>query len=133
MMSNKKLYFVVIGLFINNFCLTNSSVDRKCIDGEQMTVLWWNKEPYIFTPKEHDLPSSERGMFPVILSKVTKRCCHVNTTVNYTKIPEGPASLDKLLSSSIFDVVMPVGGNVGVETVGGSPFVGVLESRTHSP
>ena len=122
MVSYKKLYLVLIGLFINNVC---SSVDHKCKNGEQMTVLWWSQEPYIFTPKERDLPSLE-GMFPVILSKMIKSCC--NTTVNYTKISEGPTSLDKLLSSSNFDVIIPVGGNVGAESVRGFPFVGVLES-----
>ena len=124
MMNYKKMYFVVIGLFINNVC---SNVDHKCDNGEQMTVLWWSQEPYIFTSKEHDLPSLE-GMFPVILSKMIKRCCNITTTVNYTKIPEGPTSLDKLLSSSNFDVIIPVGGNVGAETVRRFPFVGVLES-----
>lgn len=127
MVSCKKLYLVVMGLFINNVCLTNSSVDHKCINGEQMTVLWWTQEPYIFTPKEHDFPSLE-GMFPVTLNKVIKSCCHINTTVNYTKIPEGPASLDNLLGSNNFDVIIPVGGNVGAETVRRFPFVGVLES-----
>lgn len=92
-----------------------------------MTVLWWTQEPYIFTPKEHDFPSLE-GMFPVTLNKVIKSCCHINTTVNYTKIPEGPASLDNLLGSNNFDVIIPVGGNVGAETVRRFPFVGVLES-----
>lgn len=125
MASNKKLYFVVMCLFINNVC--SVSVDHKCSNGGQMAVLWWSQEPYIFTPEEHDLPSL-KGMFPVILSKVIKSCCHSNPTVNYTKIPAGPASLDKLLASNNFDVIIPVGGNVGAETVRRFPFVGVLES-----
>lgn len=125
MAGNKKLYFVVMCLFINNVC--SVSVDHKCSNGGQMAVLWWSQEPYIFTPEEHDLPSL-KGMFPVILSKVIKSCCHSNPTVNYTKIPEGPASLDKLLASNNFDVIIPVGGNVGAETVRRFPFVGVLES-----
>ena len=124
MVSYKKLYLVLIGLFINNVC---SSVDHKCDNGEQMTVLWWSQEPYIFTLKERDLPSLE-GMFPVILSKMIKSCCNINTTVNYTKISEGPTSLDKLLGSNNFDVIIPVGGNVGAESVRQFPFVGVLES-----
>lgn len=125
MLSNKKLYFVVMGLFINNVCLTNSSVDRKCSSGEKMSVLWWGQEPFIFTLKDS---ASLEGIFPFILSKVIESCCHINTTVNYAKIPEGPASLDKLLASSNFDMIIPVGGNVGAETVRRFPFVGVLES-----
>ncbi|KAL9956196.1 hypothetical protein ACROYT_G037640 [Oculina patagonica] len=132
---------MVIFLFINNARLAYSvSVDHKCSNGEQMTVLWWSQEPYIFTPEEHDhedehneaktggdLPSLE-GMFPVILRQVIRGCCHSNTTVNYTKIPEGPASLDKLLAENSFDAIMPVGAKVGAETVRRFPFVGVLES-----
>lgn len=127
MMSYKKLSVVVMGLFINNVCLTSSSVDHRCIKGEQMTVLWWSQEPYIFSPKEQDSQPLE-GMFPVILNKAIKSCCNITTTVNYTKIPEGPAGLDKLLGSNNFDMIIPVGGNVGAETVRRFPFVGVLES-----
>lgn len=133
---------MVIVLFINNARLAYSvSVDHKCSNGGQMAVLWWSQEPYISTPEEHDhedehdeaanaggdLPSLE-GMFPVILRHVIRSCCHSNTTVNYTKIPEGPASLDKLLAKNSFDAIIPVGATVGAETVRRFAFVGVLES-----
>lgn len=141
MRENTKLYFMVIFLFINNVRLAISvSVDHKCSNGGQMAVLWWSQEPYIFTTENHghedkhdeekvreDLPSLE-GMFPVILRQVIRSCCHRNTTLNYTKIPEGPASLDKLLAANNFDVIVPVGAKMEAETVRRFPFVGLLES-----
>lgn len=137
-----KLYVMVICLLMSNVRLGNSAAgDHKCTSGRQMTVLWWSQEPYIHTSKGHahenehedeeeDKQGKEElaGMFPAILSKVFKHCCHRNTTLNYTKIPEGPASLDNLLKRNDFDVVIPVGAQVGALTVRRFQFAGILES-----
>lgn len=136
MVRNMKLHFMVIFLFINDVRQANSvSVDHRCRDGGQLSVLWWSQEPYVYTKEEHhhqDEPAEEnpplQGMFPAILSQVIRRCCHSNTIINYTNVPEGPASLDKLLVKNSFDAVIPAGANVGAETVRQVPFVGVLES-----
>lgn len=66
-------------------------------------------------------------MFLVILSKMIKSCCNIVMIVNYIKIFEGLISLDKFLGLSNFDVIIFVGGNVGVEIVCWFFFVGVFE------
>lgn len=128
---------------INNVSLANSvSVDHKCTTGGQLTVLWWSQEPYIYKSDEQhhgdehaevksevDSPSSLSGMFPLILSQVLKRCqCNNNTILNYTEVQEGPAGLDQLLAEEDFDLILPVGAEVGSETVRRFPFTGLLES-----
>lgn len=81
-----------------------------------MIVLWWSQEFYIFILNEYDLLLL-KGMFLVILSKMIKSCCNIVMIVNYIKIFEGLISLDKFLGLSNFDVIIFVGGNVGVEIV----------------
>lgn len=106
-----------------------------------MAVFWWSQEPYVYIAEEHHhddehdeevtaptLLPSVAGMFPEILNQVVRRCCVDNTTLNYTKIPEGPASLDKLLTTNHFDVIIPVGAQVGAWEARKRPFVGMLES-----
>ena len=129
---------MVVSLFIHNVHMGNSvEVDQKCTRGQQMTVYWWNQEPYIYSSEDHaregehkDEEDSDElsGMFPAILSKVFKRCCHKNATLNFTKNPEGPAGLDSLLARKQFDVIIPVGAQVGALTVRRFPFAGFLES-----
>ena len=138
MVKNTKPHSMVILFFIYNVRLGNSlDVDHKCDNGQQMTVFWWSQEPYIYVPEEHAHKGEHRdeenkhdlsGMFPAILNEMLKRCCHSNTILNYTKIPEGPSSLDTLLFTNHFDIITPVGAQVGALTVRQFPFAGFLES-----
>ena len=131
-------HMVVIFLFINNVSTANSvTVDHKCSSGGRLTVLWWSQEPYIYKSgdKQEDnvkstvvTPASLSGMFPLILSKALQRCCKSSTTLNYTTVPEGPAGLDQLLAAEEFDLILPVGAEVGAETVRRFRFTGLLES-----
>ena len=136
--STKKIYFRVILLFMYNARLGSMmDVDQKCSSGQQITVIWWSQEPYVYASEEHanedghkDEQAKQKfsGTFPVILDNIFKRCCHRNTNLNYTKTPDGPASLDSLLAKHQFDVIIPVGAQVGALTVRQFPFAGILES-----
>ena len=130
------MYFKVIFLFMCNARLANMmDVDTKCSSRQQITVIWWSQEPYIYNSEDHANEDGHKdeqakqeflGMFPVILDKIFKRCC--NGTLNYTKTPDGPASLDSLLAKHQFDLIIPVGAQAGALTVRRKPFAGILES-----
>ena len=136
--SMKKMYFKVIFLFMCNVRLANMmDVDQKCSNGQQITVIWWSQEPYVYTSEDHPNEDGHQdeqakqefsGMFPVILDNIFKRCCNGNTNLNYTKTPDGPASLDSLLAKQQFDLIIPVGAQAGALTVRRFPFAGILES-----
>ncbi|RMX38411.1 hypothetical protein pdam_00011830 [Pocillopora damicornis] len=131
-------HIAVMFLFIDNVFLANAvTVDHKCSTGGRLTVLWWGQEPYIykFGDKQEDnlkskvdAPASISGMFPLILDQALERCCKSSTTLNYTQVPEGPAGLDQLLAAEDFDLILPVGAEVGAGTVRQFSFTGLLES-----
>lgn len=133
-----KLCFMTVLLFVYNTRLGNSvDVDHKCANGQPLTVFWWSQEPYIYSSEEHsrkngqvdeELEPDLSGMFPPILSIMLKRCCHSNATLNYTEIPEGPSHLDRVLTAYHFDIIIPVGSQVGASTVRRHPFAGIVES-----
>ena len=131
-----KLCFMTVLFFVYNTRLGNSvDVDHKCANGQPLTVFWWSQEPYIYSSEKHsrkhrqaDEEPDLSGMFPHILSIMLKRCCHSNATLNYTKIPEGPSHLDRVLTTYHFDVIIPVGTQVGASTVRLYPFARILES-----
>ena len=136
MVRETKLCFMTVLFFVYNTRLGNSvDVDHKCANGQPLTVFWWSQEPYIYSSEKHsrkhrqaDEEPDLSGMFPHILSIMLKRCCHSNATLNYTKIPEGPSHLDRVLTTYHFDVIIPVGTQVGASTVRLYPFAGILES-----
>lgn len=131
-------HIAVIFLFIDNVFLANAvTVDHKCSTGGRLTVLWWGQEPYIYKSADKqednlkskvDAPTSISGMFPLILDQALERCCKSSTTLNYTQVPEGPAGLDQLLAAEDFDLILPVGAEVGAGTVRQFSFTGLLES-----
>ena len=134
----RKLYFRAIYLFLFTYRLGKPmDTDRKCSSGQQITVTWWSQEPYIYTLEEHAQQGEHKekqgdeellGIFPTTLHSVFKHCCHGNTNLNYTKTPQGPASLDSLLEKNNFDLIIPVGARVGALTVRKFPFAGIIES-----
>ena len=131
-------HIAVMFLFIDNVFLANAvTVDHKCNTGGRLTVLWWGQEPYIYKSGDKqednlkskvDAPASISGMFPLILDQALERCCKSSTTLNYTQVPEGPAGLDQLLAAEDFDLILPVGAEVGAGTVRQFSFTGLLES-----
>lgn len=110
-----------------------TNLDTKCAKGQQISVFWWSHEPYISSTEDYHREDEIHknglsGMFPVILDRVLRHCCHVNTTLNYKKTHDGPGSLDSILALNQFDVIIPVGTEVQASTVRRLPFAIILES-----
>ncbi|XP_067043929.1 uncharacterized protein [Acropora muricata] len=114
-----------------------TDLDTKCAKGQQISVFWWSHEPYISGSEEYHREERNddeihqkglRGMFPVILARVLRHCCHVNTTLSYKKTHDGPESLDSILALNQFDVIIPVGAELQALTVRRFPFAVLLES-----
>ncbi|XP_029208436.2 uncharacterized protein LOC114972084 [Acropora millepora] len=114
-----------------------TDLDTKCAKGQQISVFWWSHEPYISGSEEYHREERNNdeihqkglwGMFPVILARVLRHCCHVNTTLSYKKTHDGPESLDSILALNQFDVIIPVGAELQALTVRRFPFAVLLES-----
>lgn len=114
-----------------------TDLDSKCAKGQQISVFWWSHEPYISGSEEYHREERNDdeihqkglwGMFPVILARVLRHCCHVNTTLSYKKTHDGPESLDSILALDQFDVIIPVGAELQALTVRRFPFAVLLES-----
>ncbi|XP_068761976.1 uncharacterized protein [Montipora capricornis] len=135
--NSKKLYLKMI--FLLAYIVPpgkTMGLDSKCSNGKQIPVIWWSHEPYIFSSdpdhedKNEDTANTQGllGIFPVILDKVLKRCCHTDSNFNYGSPFEGPESLDSLLAINQFDVIIPVGAKLEALTVRRFPFAAFLES-----
>ncbi|KAK2547062.1 Potassium voltage-gated channel subfamily B member 1, partial [Acropora cervicornis] len=114
-----------------------TDLDTKCAKGQQISVFWWSHEPYISGSEEYHREEGNDdeihqkglwGMFPVILARVLRHCCHVNTTLSYKKTHDEPESLDSILALNQFDVIIPVGAELQALAVRRFPFAVLLES-----
>ena len=117
-----------------------ANIDHKCSNGLRLSAFWLKQEPYIFLSQQHTREEKQEeqvnaseattltGILDTVLLRVIRRCCHENTSLDYTKSSCGPASLDELLSKQNFDFIVPVGSHWGASSVRLFPFVGVFES-----